>query len=98
MAGENLNLHCLAKMGQYSCSLWKGSEEGLDIVQNQCRRCRQFGHTGKEAKEEAENCDTANQPGLIKKYSISKYSWPGNELLQEVSITALAQEMKTAIE
>lgn len=76
----------------------RGCEEGLEIVQNQCRRCRQFGHTGREAKEEAANHKSANQPGLIKKYSISKYSWLGNGLLQEVSTTALVEEMKTAIE
>lgn len=76
----------------------EGPEEELNTVQNQCRRCCQFGHTEKEAKEEAANQETTNQPGLIKKYSVSKYSWPRNVLLQEVSATALGQKMKTAIE
>lgn len=76
----------------------EGPEEELNTVQNQCRRCCQFGHTEKEAKEEAANQETTNQTGLIKKYSVSKYSWPRNVLLQEVSATALGQKMKTAIE
>lgn len=67
-------------------------------MQNQCRRCCQFRHTKKEAKEEAANQGTTNQPGLMKKYSVNKYSWPGNVLLQEVSATELGQKMETAIE
>lgn len=98
MARENLNLHCLATMGLRSCSRGNGSEEEQDIVQNQGRRCCQFGHMGKGAEEETANSKTTNQPVLIKRYSISKYFWLGNELLQEVSTTALAQKMKAAIE
>lgn len=73
-------------------------EEEPNTVQNQCRRCCQLGHTEKEAKEEAANQETTNQPGLIKKYLTSKYSWPGNVLLQEVSAPALAQKVETTIE
>lgn len=73
-------------------------EEELSTAQNQCRRCCQFGHTEKEAKGEAANKRIPSQPGLIMIYSTSKYSWPRNVLLQEVSATALVQKMETAIE
>lgn len=75
----------------------EGPEEELNTELSPCRRCCQSGHTEKEAKEEAANQGTTNQLGLIKKYSESKYSWPGNMLLQEVSATVLGQMMETAI-
>jgi len=42
------------------------------------------------AKEEAAIYERTHQPEPIKKYSISKYVWPENELLREVFTIALA--------